>query len=183
MTITVALSQSAILTALRAFLIEIVPTGCQVILAQQNRTPEPLGDFVVMTPISRARLSTNVDAFIQPVSPAVVGGYQAMQPTQFGIQIDVHGPASAENAQIIATLFRDNWGVDQFYTLAGNSIAPLYCEDPRQMPFLNAEQQYEWRWVLTCYLQANELVSGIPQESATELEPTLFPIEATYPIP
>lgn len=47
-------------TALTAFLDEIVPQNCDVIQGQPNRVPEPKNpNFVVMTPRSRQRLSTN----------------------------------------------------------------------------------------------------------------------------
>lgn len=111
-------------------------------------------------------------------------GYeQFMKPTQVDIQVDVHGPNSADNAEIIATLFRSSYGVDAFSAegaaigitfAAGVSmigavdVTPLYCEDPRQSPFLNAEQQYEERWTVDVHLQAN-LAIRVPRQFAGSL--------------
>ena len=57
-------SQSNIQVALRAFLLNILPAGTQVIQGQDNRVSEPsVGDFVVITPIRRERIETNTDTF------------------------------------------------------------------------------------------------------------------------
>ena len=56
-------SQSGIQTVLRGFLLQILPAGVEVISAQDNRVPEPAGDFVTMTVSRRGRLSTNVDTY------------------------------------------------------------------------------------------------------------------------
>jgi hypothetical protein len=57
-------NQSSIQTALWSFLTNILPSGTEVVLGQQNRVPEPTGpDFVVFTPMRRERLSTNVDVY------------------------------------------------------------------------------------------------------------------------
>ena len=62
-TIALAPDQSAVLKALRTFLLSILPSKVEVILAQVNRVPEPKAkDFVLMTPIRRERLETNVDS-------------------------------------------------------------------------------------------------------------------------
>ncbi|TIU88226.1 MAG: hypothetical protein E5W06_02920, partial [Mesorhizobium sp.] len=56
-------SQSGIQTVLRGFLLQYLPAGVEVISAQDNRVPEPAGDFVTMTVSRRGRLSTNVDTY------------------------------------------------------------------------------------------------------------------------
>jgi hypothetical protein len=107
------------------------------------------------------------------------GVKQMMQPVQKMIQVDVHGPNSADNAQIISTLFRDEYGVTQFAGVGAGvgqfiievsgigafDVTPLYCNDPRQVPYLNAEQQFEERWVVETALQVNPIVS-VPQQFA-----------------
>jgi hypothetical protein len=191
-----------------------------------NRVPEPAAnDFVVMWPIRRKRLATNIDttadnqvtgsvasnvltvtAVLQgavaagqtvfgPVggSPAAntggvilrqllplqageslggVGRYATtpmaaissatiylginakLQKTEVTVQVDVHGPASAENAQRISTLMRDGYGVEQF-NLTGYPIAPLHADDPIEIPWSNDQQQIEERWVVQLCLQAD----------------------------
>lgn len=240
MTIALVPNQSAILKALRTFLLGILPSKVEVILAQVNRVPEPKGkDFVLMNPVRRERLATNVDdsedvSFtgsivgtlltvsaidfgkikvgatvlgagvaagtsvkalgtgtggigtyaVQPSQnvveqPMASGATDIMQPTNVVVQIDVHGPNGSDNAQIIATLLRDEYAVEQFATY-GVDVMPLYADDPKQLPFLNAEQQYEDRWVVEAALQANETVS-VSQQFAAALALGLINVDERYP--
>lgn len=102
-----------------------------------------------------------------------------MQPTEIHIQLDVHGENSADNAQTVTTLFRDQYAVQAFSDLSPN-VQPLYADDPKQVPFWNGEQQTENRWVITARLQANIAVET-PQDFADQLQPTLINVEAAYP--
>ena len=101
-----------------------------------------------------------------------------VQETEIVYQLDVHGPNSADNAQRISTLFRDEYAVDIFAAL-NEDVSPLYADDPRQMPFLNAEQQIETRWIIEAHVQANQTVL-IPQQYADSLEVNLVNVEANY---
>jgi hypothetical protein len=107
------------------------------------------------------------------------GTTSAMQETTVTIQIDVHGPASADNAQIISTLFRDTYAVDQF-ALSGFDITPLYASDPRQIPFFNGEQQVEERWIVDAVIQANPTVVTA-QDFADQIAVGIVNVTATYP--
>jgi hypothetical protein len=91
------------------------------------------------------------------------GSFTALQAVNAMIQIDVHGPNSSDNAQIITTLFRDDYAY-QIMRQSGFDVAPLHADDPKQIPFINAEQQYEYRWVIEAHMQANQIVLGIPQQ-------------------
>ena len=224
MSVSLSITESNILTALRSFLLGVLPAGIEVIRGQGNRVPEPPGaNYVVMTPILRDRLSTNIDSSQDAVftgsisgktmtitavgfgtlavgSPVLgvgvaagttvtalgtgtggVGTYTVSQSqtitsqtlaagttnslaaTQVTVQLDVHGPVSADNAQIITTLLRDDYAVQQFAT-SGFDVTPLYASDPRQMPFLNGEQQYEIMQTIDAVLQANPIVA-VSQDS------------------
>jgi hypothetical protein len=90
------------------------------------------------------------------------GTIDIQQDTEIVMQIDVHGPNSTDNAQTISTLFRDDFAVDQF-DQAAIAIAPLYADDPRQAPFINAASQYEDRWVVEAHMQVNPVIS-VPQQ-------------------
>jgi len=216
-------SQYDTLVVLRAFLLAILPSGIEVVRAQENSVSEPVGpDFVVLTPLTRDRISLDVTTYadcafvgsaagttltvpsvrlgsvhpgaillgtgipvgtaigaqitgtpggsgtyaIAPALPSLVptsnlasGAALILQPIRLTIQIDVHGPASGDNAATITTLFRGDyaglWFVRQGYT----SVAPLYCGEPRQMSFTNAEENYEDRWSIDTVLQVNQVVS------------------------
>lgn len=225
-----SLTEEQIFTALRAFLLDVLPAGTPVIQAQTNRVPEPHEvDFVSMTPILRERLETNVDSYdsaqdvqvltfttltsipsvgdvlvnslgastgtvvsvsglavtvnaltqayfaigdavsntthvgaVGTVTGVAYGGATSMQPIKMTIQLDIHGPLAGDNAQIVSTLLRDTYGVDQFAT-SGFDVVPLYATDPKQLPFLNGEEQVETRYVVDAVLQCNPVVT-IPQQ-------------------
>lgn len=175
MPLTVTPNEEAVVTALRAFLLDVIPSGFEVIQAQGNRVPEPRSpNFVLTTPGTRTRLSTNkstLDTFGQ--EEAVI------QATQFDYQLDVHGDLSGDAVQAVTTMMRDPYGAD-FFAKNSPGISPLYAKDPKQLPFINAEQQYENRWVVEVCLQADpEIV--FPQQSATTLTVVTKSVEAEFP--
>lgn len=236
-------TQSQIQTALRSFLVTVLPVGVECIEGQDNRVPEPQGaDFVVMTTIRRPRLETNIDtpadvvftgaiagttltvsavefgtiivgaqlfgAGIAPntaitaqgsgrggtgtytVAPSqtvsseamAAGTLAMMQPTEIVVQLDFHSANvsdSADMAQAVATAFRDEYAVNQFAT-SGFAVTPLYADDPRQVPFINAEQQYETRWIVDVHMQANQTVT-VPQKFAGSAAVDVISVDASYP--
>lgn len=181
MALIVSPTETEINTALRAFLLAVLPTGVEVIRGQINRVPEPkLSDFVVMLPTMRQRISTNVDTFIDTTAPIpAIGSNTFTQSTQVTIQLDVHGPSSADNAQTISTMLRDTFAGDFFASYP--NISPLFSDDPKQVPFGNGEQQVEWRWTLDAQLQVNATVSGATQEFATTVTADLINVDKTFP--
>ncbi|RVT95249.1 hypothetical protein EOD42_16830 [Rhodovarius crocodyli] len=117
----------------------------------------------------------NLNAPIAPVSGDLFAGTgQAMQATRVTVQIDVHGPLSGDNAQLISTLLRSDYAC-QFFADQRSDVAPLYASDPRQAPFLNGEKQIETRWTLDAVLQANPVVTT-PQQFAGEVVIDLNPL-------
>lgn len=85
------------------------------------------------------------------------------------MQIDAHGPGAMNNANLIATIFRDDRaGI----LLEGTGLSPLYADDPKQMPFITEGQQYENRYTLDIHMQA-DLSLTLSQEFASEAEVTL----------
>lgn len=237
MTFAPSPNQSAIMTALGNFLASILPAGVLVVQGQDNRVPEPIGaDFVIMTPIMRQRLETNVDtysdcAFIASIagaamtmtelligsvmvgnvlfgpnvaggttiqsqssgSPGGVGVYalsgsqtvtsekmasgteQVLEPQEITVQIDIHSANVADSADMavtISALFRDDFAVS-YFEANFPGIAPLYADDPKQMPFENAEKQYETRWIVDACLQVNQTIT-VPMQFADELTPTIM---------
>lgn len=239
MSATLSLTESQTITALRLFLLSVLPAGTEVVKGQDNRVSEPVGpNFVTMTPLLKSRLSTNINtaqdcAFDGSISgntltvssmilgtialnatlfgPNVlagttitgngtgsggVGTYTVSQPqtvaqqvmacgtqtmlqaTQVTIQLDLHGPNSADYAQIVTTAYRDSYAVDQFAS-SGFDVAPLYADDARQIPFLNGEQQVESRWVIDCVMQCNPVLT-LPQQYASQLNVNVIDVDATY---
>lgn len=95
----------------------------------------------------------------------IYGGVRSdLAGTKWTVQLDVHGPNSMNNARVIETLFFSEVATD-YFTATGLPIAPLYCGEPTQAPFQNAEQQIEYRWVIDLCLEIGAIVST-PQQFA-----------------
>lgn len=75
MSVTLSQTEDQAFVALRAFLISILPPNTPVIQARANRVPEPRQtDFVLMTPLFRERLSTNIDTAAEAAFVASIAG-------------------------------------------------------------------------------------------------------------
>ncbi len=108
-----------------------------------------------------------------------MGVFNVTQPQQFTVQIDVHGPNSVANAGAITTMLRDDYAVEAFAAI-NPAVSPLFAEDPVQMPFVNDQNQYEWRWIVKAALQVNQTVHNIPQQFADEAVVGLIDVDAAY---
>jgi hypothetical protein len=108
------------------------------------------------------------------------GAEMLLQPTKVTFQCDVHGPASAEKAQILSTLFRDEYATS-YFAQAQAGVYPLHADDPRQMPFMNAEQQAENRWVVEAVVQANQSII-VPMQFMSTVRVGLIEVDTTYPL-
>lgn len=119
----------------------------------------------------------------QTISAEVLsaGRWSAMQPAQWTVQIDFHGAdtSAADMAQTFSTLFRDAYATS-FFSQRSAAISPILADDPRQMPFINDQQQYEWRWIVEARMQVNQKVL-VPQQYADEVEVGLIEIDERFP--
>lgn len=177
---TISLTETQVLTALRSVLSGMVDPSVAIIRGQGNLTPEPTGDFIVMTHTFRMRLATNQDLLPGPgvVNPTI---QQTLIAERLDIQLDIHGPNSTDNAQIIETLFRDDYACQAFAALSPPvAIQPLYGDDARQVPFINAANQYEDRWVMNVAMQGNFVISTT-QQYADTLTVGIKEVDTYYP--
>ncbi len=92
------------------------------------------------------------------------------------------GTAAGDFAQTVSTALRDEFGVDFFANLAAplNGVVPLYADDPHQVAFINAENQFEWRWVLDAHLEVQQTVT-VPQTYADSASVDVVGVEAEFP--
>ena len=179
MAASVSFSEGDVFQTLRGLLASMVPSGVEIIRAQVNRTPEPKTDsYIVMTLLSRDRLATNVDTYIDGY-PANPGLKSAIASTNLTIQLDVHGPTSGDNTQIISTLFRDEFSTS-FFDVSGIDAQALYASDPLQIPFINGERQWETRWTIDLCIQVNQVIQ-VGQEFADQLNAGLINVDRVYP--
>jgi hypothetical protein len=168
-----SIPEISVFTALRTFLLAIVPAGVEVVRAQVNRVASPKGDFISMTPISQARLGWNtVDSTLSTKN--------VKRPTEYTIQLDFYGTTASDNATITAAMFLDDLCVQSFKT-SGFDISPLTVDDVQQMPLTTGEAQYLERWTMKVAIQVNSVVT-MPTETANALAVGLVSVEHVYPI-
>lgn len=183
MSATIDLTESQALTVLRSFLLLILPAGVDVLKAQINRVAEPNSlDFVMMTVALRERLATNVTTYTDSF-PGSTQTRATSQSTRLTVQLDIHGPASAENSQIVTTLFRDEYA-SAYFDASGYALAPLYTSEPRQAPFMNGENQLEMRWTVDLLMQMTPAVTTAQEfAGAVVIASTsgILNVDAAYP--
>jgi len=151
-----------VFAALKAFMHEILPelANNDIRQGQQNDVPMPVGpDFVILIPTDRASLATTVRNYAPTDSQRLT-----TLSTQVGCQINFYGPNATDHAQIFAQLFRDLYGCDY---LRPFGVQPLWCDDGRQMPLVDSEQQYTTRWLVHALMQINPTVSTSQQFADT----------------
>lgn len=162
----ISLTEEALFTALRAFILDVLPAGIEVVQGQDNNVPMPAcDDFVVMTAARRQQMATTATSYDPDA-----GAKEVDLSSAFHFQLDLYGPRGADNSQVLVTLFRDDHGA-RF--LGAHGVAPLYCEDGQQMPLVTGEQQYLTRWMVRGVLQANVAVT-VPMQFADTLITTLL---------
>lgn len=170
---TLNITDDSILTALRGFLLSILPSEVEVIRAQGNKVAMPIGEFVVMTPINMTGLSTNVVDYDRANHTR-----KDKRSSQVRIQIDCFGDSAFEMATKIFILSRNEVGCDYFLS-SGIDMQPLYADDPKQTNLINGEKQYENRWTLEFYAQVNPVVTT-PQDFAEVLHVGIKEVDTTY---
>jgi hypothetical protein len=84
--------QTDVLTALRGFLLSVLPAGCEVVRGQDNRVAGPIGpDYAVLTPLTINRLETNVDLYADTAFIGSISG------TTLNVTQMLHGSISIGN--------------------------------------------------------------------------------------
>lgn len=143
-----------------------------LIQSQSGGAPGGIGTYVLSAAAGSPVASETMAA----------GARTVTQAQHLVMQLDVHGAdfaTAGTNAAMISTLFRDPYGYDALVAV-NPAVTPLHADEPRQMPFINAEQQYETRWVVEAHLEVNQSVT-IPQQFADQLALNVVSVEATYP--
>lgn len=177
MSITLSINETQTLTAVRAFLLNVCG-AVPVIRGQQNRAAIPTGpNWLVITPLFRPRIATNIDTWSTTGTPTTMSVETMAQET---VQCDCYGPLAQDNATIIQALWRDEYGVLQLAT-SGFDITPLYTSEPRNLTFINDQDQYEYRWSVDLHMQVNPILT-VPQQFAAQLRMTaIISVDEKWP--
>lgn len=175
MTLTVSITESDLLTALRAFLLDVI--GGEVIQSQDNRVPMPSGNFCTMTPLSTMDLSTPRSGYADPGTTP--GNASYARSVKWPCQLDFYGTTAADHAAIAAGIIRTPYACT-FFAGQGIDMQPLYAGEPRQNTLINGQQQFEPRWTLDFIAQYNPVVTT-PQDFASSLDIGLADVDVTFP--
>lgn len=107
-----------------------------------------------------------------------------IQEAEVTVQLDFHSPDSTAGdfSQIVSTSLRDEFGVSFFAALPPplNGVVPFYADDPKMVPFINDQNQYEWRFSVDACFQVNQSVST-PIRYADAASVTLADVDALFP--
>jgi len=169
-------TDDAVCLALGAFVALIVPTGTPILRGPINKVAQPAGNHVLLTPISRRRLRTNVEVDLDQYPAPDPGAMALEQGVQLDVQADFYGTLSADWATMFQTAFRSEYAARAL----APTCAPLYADDGRMVPLVTGEEQYLERWAVTAALQYNP-VTTVPQEYAGAAEVTIINVDEAYP--
>jgi hypothetical protein len=177
MSVTVEPLSQTVYAALVSFIQSVLGVDYVVVQGLGNRAsmPPPVPGFVAITETLRQRLRTNEHSgWFGVADPTTIAIEEGVKLT---IQVDVYGPTSDDQAQMLSTLFRDEYGCEQL----APTCQPLDADDPVMIPLIDSEDQYEQRWTLTALLQYNP-VTTITQQYANVLGPAdLINVDERYP--
>lgn len=153
----------------------------QFVKANQNGTPTPTGTYAIFQPAVKMRTDQGVRSYTLNSGSTIAGTVNVSRGTQYYYQLDCYGPSAPDWADTITIAWRSLWAADYFNggveaggaTLAA-SIAPLYADEPQQLNIVNAEQQYEQRYMCKLYFQAHQVVA-LAQSFFDVVDPVLEP--------
>lgn len=171
---TISITEEQLFTALRGFITSLVDASVPVVQGLQNRVSTPAGDFIVMTGIGAQQLATTTQEYDRIASTQI-----NQQSKQWMAQIDCYGVSAGDNAAMLSEMVRTPYAAGSFAT-GGLGIQPLYASDPRQLPFVTGEDEYQERWTFEISLQYNPQVT-VPQEFADALTVGLINVDAEFP--
>lgn len=174
MSVTISLTDQDVFSALRGFLVAVLPSGVEVVQSQDNSVPMPLTQFVSMNNIGQRRMSTNKSTYADPV--ITTGTNTITSNIEYTMQLDLYGANSGAWAAMVQTLFRDAYGVSLFPV----GITPLFADDPIQMTLIDGEEQYTQRWIMKAVMQYNPAIV-VPQQFAASLTLGIKNVDASYP--
>ena len=127
--------------------------------AQANRVPMPKDPFCILTPLRFIRHSaTTENGFIDSSIGALINSTQYVEVRQADIQVDLYGDNAGDRAIALETVFRSTYGYDTLTDIDAR-VAPLYSSDAIQAPMINAEDQWQERYIITLSLQVHVTIT------------------------
>ena len=133
----------------------------QIVKGFQNLTAPPTGSYVVISPGIMQRQDRGRRRY-DPANSLVIA--QAHQ--TYSYQLDCYGAAGPTWSSVLAAAWDDMWGVDN---MVPQILTPLYADAPQQLNIVNAQEQYEQRFMIRLFGQVNQDV-GLPQDFFDQIQ-------------
>ena len=134
----------------RALLLNLFSlSGEQVIRGYSDNVPLPEDDFIMMNIIDEQELSTNGYNYSKEE-----GNVEVKQSVEVQMQIDFYGKSAVKFSRTFCQLWRDFYSCEHL-----ESCQPLYCDNPKYLPFVNEKSQYEERYLVTAHLTYNPVIT------------------------
>jgi hypothetical protein len=165
-----SITETDVFTVLRSYVTSLV--GCPVVRSPVNRVAMPVGDFILLSPLSIEHISLNVHTYSATQTTI-------LRPLKYTVQVDCLGTEANDRAITLSSMFRDSYTAELF-AASGFDIAPLFTTELRQLPFVSGEDQYIERWTFDCAMQVNAVIT-LTTQAANTLSTVLLEVDATYP--
>lgn len=182
MTLAVSLTIDQLILKIGGWMVDptngVVPVGTQVIRGPINRAAQPPVDHVIITPVHRKRLRTNIETDHVPApGPGPGDGTVSLEA---GMQVDLHVDFYGITAEGWSMAFTTMWRSAYAVAALAPELAPLYADEARMMPAVVGEEQYLERWLVRAMLQYNP-VTTTPQQYAASVIVTPVNVDERYP--
>jgi len=174
MSAPISITEDALVDGIGQFIQGIVGTGVEIVRGQQNRVASPTGHHVYINPLRGVGLAL---PSVEYDDAPGAGTMSLRRPTEWTAQLDFYGESAQNLALAVAIAWRSSYACD---ALRPHSAQPLFCTEPRQLPFISGESQYIERWTFDAVLQFNPKIS-LPQQFADRLHVGLVEVDTTYP--
>ncbi|QPW28376.1 hypothetical protein F8538_06365 [Edwardsiella ictaluri] len=91
------------------------------------------------------------------------------------IQVDIYGSGAGDRAVTLETVFASGYAYDKIKAI-DERVAPLYSTAAIQAPMIDAEQQWQERYMLTVSLQVH-MTASFQQDYFDKAEITAEPVD------
>lgn len=133
----------------------------QIVKGFQNLTATPTGSYVVISPGIMQRQDFGRRYYDPDNEQAVQQAHLT-----YSYQLDCYGAAGPTWASVLSVAWRSMWGVDN---MVPQILTPLYADAPQQLNIVNAQGQYEQRFMIRLFGQVNQDV-GLPQDFFDQIQ-------------
>lgn len=133
-------------------------------------------------PTGRAGTYTVTPPFTHGSATYSAGQLTVEEMVEATYQLSFHAAnnTAGNMAQAVHQMLRDPYAT-RLINGINPAITPLYGSDARQVPFIDAEDQYEWRWTVDAVLQANVTVAGLSVDFVTSTALELIEVNTRFP--